>query len=156
MIGAEAANKAVAARTGGTGAGGGGGRGGATGFVPANSKEWYRSNPDPGDVKWSGRSNINMQESALLITLNTVAKNKEKFLENYYAKNKQMVEKGKTSAPYAYVVPANQRRRVEAAEFMNFVKRDGVEVHTATTAFKVGNADVKPGDYIVRLDQPYG
>ena len=67
-----------------------------------------------------------MQQSALLITLNTVAKNREKFLENYYIKNKQMVEKGRTQAPYAYIVPAAQRRRVEAAEFMNFVKRDGV------------------------------
>ena len=81
-----------------------------------------------------------MQQSALLITLNTVAKNREKFLENYYVKNKQMVEKGRTQAPYAYVVPAAQRRRVEAAEFMNFVKRDGVEVHTANAPFTIGTS----------------
>ncbi len=155
VIGAAAANAAVAARTGGAGASSGRG-GGGRGTLPANSKEWYRSNPNPGDVTWSGRANINMQESALLITLNAVAKNKEKFLENYYAKNKQMVEKGKSMAPYAYIVPANQRRRVEAAEFMNFVKRDGVEVSTATAAFTVGTTNVQPGDYIVRLDQPYG
>jgi hypothetical protein len=97
-----------------------------------------------------------MQQSALLITLNTVAQNQEKFLENYYVKNKQMVEKGRTQAPYAYVVPAAQRRRVEAAEFMNFVKRDGVEVHTASAPFTIGNVTVDAGDYIVRLDQPYG
>jgi hypothetical protein len=177
VIGAAAANAAAAAgRGGGRGAGGaapagaaaaggqppaaappqGGGGGGGRGTPPAMSKEWYRINPNPGDVQWSGRANINMQESALLITLNTVAKNKEKFLENYYAKNKQMVEKGKTMAPYAYIVPAKQRRRVEAAEFMNFVKRDGVEVHTANAAFQIGNTLVTPGDYIVRLDQPYG
>ena len=157
VIGTAAANAAAAARPAGAGGGNrGGGGGGGGGTLPANSREWYRPNPSPGDVKWSGRSNINMQQSALLITLNTVAKNKEKFLENYYAKNKQMVEKGRNEAPYAYVVPAKQRRRVEAAEFMNFVKRDGVEVHTASAAFKIGNTDVQPGDYIVRLDQPYG
>src|SRR6185436_206558 len=48
------------------------------------------------------------------------------------------------------------RRRVEAAEFMNFVKRDGVEVHTANEAFSIGSTNVNKGDYIVRLDQPYG
>lgn len=157
VIGAAAANAAAAAAPAGAAGGGrAGGGGGGRGTLPANSKEWYRTNPNPGDVQWSGRSNINMQQSALLLTLNLVAKNKEKLLENYYVKNKQMVAKGKNEAPYAYIVPAKQRRRVEAAEFMNFVKRDGVEVHTATAAFKVGNTDVQPGDYIVRLDQPYG
>src|SRR5262249_50900988 len=110
VIGAAAANAAAAG-----GGGGGGGRGGGGGLPAANSREWYRVDPNPGDVQWNGRANINMQQSALLITLNTVAKNKEKFLENYYVKNKQMVEKGRTHAPYAYVVPAAQRRRVEAA-----------------------------------------
>ena len=83
------------------------------------AKEWYRVDPNPGCVGWSGRANINMQESAILITMNTVAHNKEKFLENYYVKNKQMIEQGRSQAPYAYVIPAKQRRQVEAADFMN-------------------------------------
>jgi Zinc carboxypeptidase len=125
-------------------------------YYPApNSREWYRVNPDPGCVAWSGRSNINMQESALLITLNTVAKNKEKFLENYYIKNKQMVELGRSQAPYAYVIPSRQRRQAEAADFMNLLRREGVDVNVATQTFQVGSVAVAPGDYIVRMDQPY-
>jgi hypothetical protein len=157
------------------GAGRGGGRagaGGATGetptnpcgrapgpfstFPPSNEREWYRPYPNPGCVEWSGRSNINMQESALLLTLNLVARNHEKFLENYYAKNKMMIEQGRTKAPYAYVVPARQRRHVEAADLMNLIRREGAEVQTATASFTVGGVQVSPGDYIVRLDQPYG
>ena len=42
-----------------------------TGARRRQSREWYRPNPNPGDVRWSARSNINMQQSALLITLNT-------------------------------------------------------------------------------------
>jgi hypothetical protein len=125
-------------------------------YYPAqNSREWYRVNPDPGCVAWSGRSNINMQESALLITLNTVAKNKEKFLENYYIKNKQMVESGRSQAPYAYVIPSRQRRQAEAADFMNLLRREGVDVNVATQTIQVGGVSVAPGDYIVRMDQPY-
>ncbi len=133
--------------------GAGRGRGGVIG---GNSREWYRPNPSPGDVQWSGRSNINMQQSALLIALNAVAKNKEMFLENYYVKNKMMVEQGRNKAPHAYVIPAKQRRQVEAADLMNLIRFEGAEVHTANSAFTIGNVQVAAGDYIVRLDQPYG
>jgi hypothetical protein len=121
------------------------------------SREWYRPYPVPPEgIVWSGRSNINMQQSAILIAMNAVAKNREMFLENYYAKNKMMIEQGKTRAPHAYIIPAAQRRRVEAAELMNHLRRDGVEVHTASAPFTIGKIQVAAGDYIVRLDQPYG
>ena len=97
-----------------------------------------------------------MQESALLLAMNYVAKNKETFLENYYLKNKHTIERGQAKAPYAYVIPAAQRRRVEAAELMNLLRREGAEVHVASGAFTLGNVQVAQGDYIVRLDQPYG
>src|SRR4029079_13314335 len=77
------------------------------------------------------------------------------FLENYYLKNKHTIERGQTKAPFAYVVPAAQRRRVEAAELMNLIRREGAEVHPATAAFTVGTLQVAAGDYVVRLDQPY-
>ena len=125
-------------------------------MIPGNSREWYRPYPSPGDVQWSGRSNVNMQQSALLIALNAVAKNKEMFLENYYVKNKMMIEQGRTKAPHAYVIPAKQRRQVEAADLMNLIRFQGAEVHTANSAFSTGNVQVAAGDYIVRLDQPYG
>jgi zinc carboxypeptidase len=119
------------------------------------SREWYRPNPTPADMVWGPRNNVNMQQSALLIALNTVARNKETFLENYYLKNKHTIERGKTQAPYAYVIPAKQRRRVEAAELMNLIRREGAEVHTANAGFTIGSTEVASGDYIVRMDQPY-
>jgi hypothetical protein len=121
------------------------------------SREWYRPFPVPPEgVLWSGRANINMQQSAILIAMNAVAKNREMFLENYYIKNKMMVEQGRTRAPYAYVIPAEQRRRIDAADFMNFLRREAVEIHTANAPFTIGKIQVAAGDYIVRLDQPYG
>ena len=123
---------------------------------PNQSREWYRPNPTPNDIMWGPRANVNMQQSAILISMNNVAKNKETFLENYYLKNKHTIERGQTKAPFAYVVPAAQRRRVEAAELMNLIRREGAEVHTANAAFTVGNLQVAAGDYVVRLDQPYG
>ena len=73
-----------------------------------------------------------MSQSALLLAMNYVARNKDTFLENYWLKNKRAVEKGRTQAPHAWVVPAAQRRKVEAAELVNLLRRQGVEVHRAT------------------------
>jgi hypothetical protein len=151
--GRAGAPPAGAPTMGGAGAGGRG-RGGVG---AGQSREWYRPFPVPPEgVQWSGRSNINMQESAILIAMNAVAKNHEMFLENYYTKNKMMIEKGKTRAPHAYVIPAKQRRHEEAVELMNHFRREAVEVHTANAPFSIGNVQVAAGDYIIRLDQPYG
>src|ERR1700730_8132066 len=59
------------------------------------SREWYRPNPPLPSIKWGPRNNTNIQESALLIAMNQVAKNRELYLENYYVKNKRAHEKGK-------------------------------------------------------------
>ncbi len=119
------------------------------------SREWFRPNPPLPSIKWGPRNNVNIQQSALLLAMSYVAKNKEQFLENYYLKNKRAVERGKTTAPYAWVIPADQRRRNEAAELVNLLRLQGVEVHAATNAHAVGGVNVKAGDFIVRMDQPY-
>ena len=120
------------------------------------SREWYRPNPTPNDIMWGPRANVNMQQSGILISMNNLARNRETFLENYYLKNKHTIERGQSKAPYAYVIPAAQRRKVEAAELMNLLRREGAEVHTANAAFTAGNVPVAAGDYVVRMDQPYG
>jgi hypothetical protein len=120
------------------------------------SREWYRPNPTPPNVQWGPRSNVNMQQSAILFALNHVAKNKETFLENYFMKNKRAVERGQagTELPRAYVLP-NQKPKGQLADMVNLLRLQGCEVHTATAAFKVGDVAVNAGDYIVRMDQPY-
>ncbi len=119
------------------------------------SREWFRPNPPLPQINWGPRNNTNIQESALLFALSHVAKNKELYLENYWLKNKRSVEKGKNGPTYAWVVPAGQRRKADAADAVNELRRQGLEVQTAAAGFKAGNVEVAPGDYIIRADQPY-
>ncbi len=119
------------------------------------SREWFRPNPPLPSIQWGPRNNTNIQESAILIALNHVAKNKETYLENYWIKNKNAVNKGKNGPNYGWVIPATQTHKANAADAVNELRRQGLEFHTATAAFKAGNIDVKPGDYIIRGDQPY-
>ncbi|HEY3382953.1 MAG TPA: M14 family zinc carboxypeptidase [Vicinamibacterales bacterium] len=123
--------------------------------VTSTSREWYRPNPPLPTIKWGPRNNVNIQQSALLLAMQFVAKNKDMFLENYYLKNRRAIEKGRNEAPHAWVIPAAQRRRGEAAALVNLLRLQGVEVHTANSAFTAGKVPVAAGDFIVRMDQPY-
>jgi hypothetical protein len=119
------------------------------------SREWFRPNPPLPSIKWGPRNNTNIQQSALLIALNHVAKNKETYLENYWLKNKRAVAKGKDGPTYGWVIPASQRRTQDAADAVNELRRQGLEVHRASSAFKAGTVNVEAGDYVIRGDQPY-
>jgi hypothetical protein len=119
------------------------------------SREWFRPNPPLPTINWGPRNNTNIQQSAILIALNHVAKNKDTYLENYWIKNKRAVDRGKSGPTYGWVVPANQRRKADAADAVNELRRQGLEVHRATAAYKAGNVEVQAGDYVIRGDQPY-
>ncbi len=119
------------------------------------SREWYRPNPPLPSISWGPRDNTNIQQSALLIALNHVAKNRETYLENYWLKNKRQVEAGRNGPVHAWVIPANQRRKQEVADVVNDLRTQGVEFHTASRGFRVGDVEVREGDYVIRADQPY-
>lgn len=119
------------------------------------SREWYRPNPPLPEIKWGPRNNTNIQESAILFALNKVAKEHALYLENYWLKSKRTVDKGKNGPVYGWVIPAAQSRRVNAAEMVNDLRHQGVEVQTASSAGSFGKLTVAPGDYIIRADQPY-
>ncbi len=132
--------------------------------LPASATErrWDRPNPPVNGVKWCIRSNINYQQSGVLIALRYVADHRETFLTNYVAKAERMIDRGRRSAPYAFVIPRHQRHSAEAADLVNLFRAQGSEVHVAISDFrmKAGGKDttstgVRAGDWIVRLDQPY-
>lgn len=120
------------------------------------SREWFRPNPPLPYIKWGPRNNTNIQQSAVLFSLKHFADNKTNYLENYWIKNKRAMEKGTTGAgPYAWVIPAGQRRKADAADAVNELRKQGLEIHVANGAYKAGTVDVKAGDWIVRGDQPF-
>ena len=118
--------------------------------------EWYRPNPPLQDVRWCIRNNINYQQSGALVALDYVARNGPQFLENFWVKSRRAVERGRAGPTRAWVIPAAQPRRIEAAELVNLFRLQGIEVHRADRAFDAGALHVSEGDYVVRLDQPYG
>src|SRR5215813_8209480 len=119
------------------------------------SRVWYRPNPPFPRVNWSMRNNINMQQSAILFAMNFVAKDKDRFLNNFYLKSKRSIAKATNEGPAAYVIPGDSPRPVEAADMVNLLRLQGVEVHRASKEFSVKDQKYPAGSYIVRMDQPY-
>jgi hypothetical protein len=124
--------------------------------VPAasTSRAWFRPNPPLPRVKWSHRNNVNMQQSALLFSLNFTARNKETFLRNFYLKSKRSVAKAATEGPAAYVIDQTERPN-EAASLIGLLQLQGVEVHRLAQETEVAGVKHPAGSYVVRMDQPY-
>lgn len=118
-------------------------------------RRWDRPNTPVNGVKWCLRSNINFQQSGALVALRYFAEHRETFLDNFVRKTERTIEKGKTSAPYALVIPKGQRRAAEGADFLNLLRRHFIEVHELTGDGVFGKDSVKAGDWVVRMDQPY-
>ena len=80
-----------------------------------------RPNPPQPRVKWSMRNNVNLQQSAILLAMNFVSNDKDRFLNNFYIKSKRSVAKANNEGPAAYVIPGDQSRVVEVADMVNLL-----------------------------------
>ena len=98
---------------------------------------------------------MNIGQSGVLFSLDHFAKNRRLYLENYWLKAKRSVARGRTGPTFGWVVPAGQRRRVDAVDAINELYRQGLEIHVADAAFTAGGVSVAKGDYVIRADQPY-
>ena len=92
------------------------------------SREWYRPNPPLPSIKWGPRNNTNIQESALLIAMHKVAQDRELYLENYWMKSQRAIEKGREGPIYGWWIPANQRRKADAADMVNHLRQQGSRI----------------------------
>jgi hypothetical protein len=134
-----------------------------------SDRTWFRQNPPLPEVKWSLRNNINYQQSGVLLALNDMARNRERFLERFWTMGKRAVAKATNEGPAAWVIDAGQKRQSQVRELLTLLDRHGIEVHTADAAFSmttdwppVKDEKKKPepvkfakGSYIIRMDQPY-
>src|SRR5581483_10701151 len=136
---------------------GGGGANTGERSVPGNATQraWFRPNPPLPRVNWSIRNNINMQQSAMLFSLNFVANNKDRFLNNFYIKSKRAIAKATNEGPAAYIIPGDTERPVEAADTVNLMRLMGIEVNKANNEFTANGTKYPAGSYIIRMDQPY-
>jgi hypothetical protein len=114
----------------------------------ATDRTWYRPDPPTRKVRWSARDNVNYMQAGVMASLSYAADNSRQMLDNFYRKSANSIERGRTQAPHAFVIPREQTDPKRAAYLVNQLRRQAIEVHRRT-------AGDSAGDYVVLLDQPY-
>jgi len=97
------------------------------------SREWFRPNPPLASIKWGPRNNTNIQESALLVRATSGGREQGTVFENYWMKNSEPIDKRQRRCTLRLGYSRGQRRKAEAADFVNSLRRQGLEVHAASS-----------------------
>jgi len=118
------------------------------------TREWYRPWPAPSPLTWSMRDNVNYTQTGLLAVLDYTALHRAEMLRDFYRKGHNSWQRGVSGDPYAFVIPDRGDRR-RAAQMVNLLMRQGIEVARSREAFAVDEGVFAAGCFVVRLDQPY-
>jgi hypothetical protein len=110
--------------------------------------------PWPGG-KWSLGDIVAFELSSMESILATASRHHPEILEFRNDLCRKEVEKGRSEAPYYFVMPRQQRDPAEMAALVRLLRRHGVEVDRLTAEAVVGDLHLSSGDIVVRLSQPY-
>jgi hypothetical protein len=128
-------------------------RGGVKG-LPEYKRQSNFPSPWPGGW-WRLRDIVEYELIATRAFLESGARYRESLLTNVYRMARTATERGMKEAPYAFLIPADQRDPVSAALLVDLLLRHGVRVERARSAFTVGRAAYPAGTYVVPAAQPY-
>ena len=124
--------------------------------VPATMRYAQPLYPNPWlGGTWHLRDAVDYQETASISTLDWAAKYKENLLMNRYRAGRDQIERGRKSAPYAYVFPQDQRDPVAPVELLRRLAFSGVRVSQATAPVMIDGTSYPAGTWIVPTDQEF-
>jgi hypothetical protein len=136
---------------------GGGGAAIPTGRGGGQDREWYRGIPIGKDdsANFTRRANANYMQTGVLSALQLASMFPATVLENFYVKTRNSIEEGKSKPPFGFIIPV-QRDMTRAADLVNILRIQRIEVGVATQAFKIDTVSYPAGSYVIKRDQPYG
>jgi len=111
-------------------------------------------NPFPGG-EWHLRDAVAMDETAAWSVLEYAAKYRTTLLFNRYQSGRDQIRQGQTAAPYAYVVPQEQRDPVAAVELLRRLAFSGVRVYQLTSTAAIDGRSYAAGTWVVPTDQEF-
>ena len=105
----------------------------------------------PAAVHRGARATTPEHAAVVLFSLDHVRKNRELYLDIDQKRRRDC--QGRRRPDQRLGRSAGQRRKADAADAIDELMRQGLELHRATSAFKAGDIDVADRDYVVRGDQ---
>jgi hypothetical protein len=122
--------------------------------LPTYERRTNFPNPWPGGT-WRLRDIVDYELIAAEALVRLAAEQREQYVRNFVALGRRAVERGRTEAPFAFVIPAGQPDRGAVERLVDVLRVGRVEVERATAPFRAGAEQFAAGSYVVRLAQPY-
>ncbi len=104
---------------------------------------------------WRFADAVAYDEIASLSVLEYAARYKESLLYNRYQAGRDQIALGRKTAPYAYVIPREQRDPVAAVELLRRLAFGGVRVSRLTDSAALDGETYPAGTWIVPADQEF-
>ena len=125
---------------------------------PANMRDLrpqslYSSPWPPG--WWRLRDAVDYMETASLAVIDYASRYKDSLLMNRYRAGRDQIALGSKKAPYAYLVPQEQRDPVAAVELLRRLAFGGVRVSQLTEVVTIDGVSYPAGTWVVPTDQEF-
>jgi hypothetical protein len=105
---------------------------------------------------WRLGDAVAYNETAAISTLEFAAKYRESLLYNRYQAGRDQIAAGRKTAPYAYMIPQDQRDPVAAVEMLRRLAFGGVRVSQLTASATIDKIAYAAGTWVVPTDQEFG
>ncbi len=104
---------------------------------------------------WRLADAVRYDETAALSTLTYAAKYKDDLLYNRYQAGRDQIARGRSTAPFAYVIPRKQRDPVAAVEMLRRLAFGGVRVAQLEAESAIDGVSYPAGTWVVPSDQEF-
>ncbi len=104
---------------------------------------------------WRLGDAVAYMETASLSVIEYASKYKDSLLLNRYRAGRDQIARGKTEAPYAYVIPQDQRDPVAAVEMLRRLAFGGVRVSQLTAEATIEGKAYPAGTWVIPTDQEF-
>jgi hypothetical protein len=110
--------------------------------------------PWPGG-RWTLRDIVDYDLSAVRGLLFAASAYRQTLVQNFYDMGRHGVDRGREGAPFAFMIPREQRDPYTAAKLEELLLAGGVEIQRALEPFRADGDPYPEGTDIVFLAQPY-
>ena len=110
--------------------------------------------PWPGGW-WRLRDIVDYELICARSILSLAARYRGQFQANYHRLGREAIQKGRTEAPYGWVVPLDRRDPGTAAKMVAILQDSGIRVLRARSDFAADGASYPAGSWLLPADQPY-
>ena len=104
---------------------------------------------------WRLRDAVEYCVTSSKAVLNTAAKYREEFLYNKYQMGRDVISRFETEAPYAWIIPVEQRDTPTASVLLNKLMMLGIEVYKAEKPFDCDGISYPQGTWVIPMNQPF-